>query len=215
MRIEYPGIPESHKNVCRDEWNVVHGIDNEENIDINISFGTSDVIREGDMPQNLSELFKSQRSDKYASSTLFNTENEYLGGKVGFEKTSISDRYSDSCFQELKHANQWKLGSSGSTTERTMDELYSEENENENDDGNNFDDGYIIDTASTSVKSAYASQIENPAFQSLHPKQTPLDNCTLRQSSGKIWKFAVAKKHLSRRINCAEIRWFHPSHTSI
>ena len=213
--IKYPDIPESHKNVCRDEWNAVHGIDNEENVDINVSFGTSDVIREGDVPQILSERLKSQRSYKYASSTPFNTENEYRGGKIGFEKANISDRYSDSCFLELKHANQWKLGNSGSTTERTMDELYSEENEIENYDGNNLDDDYIIDTASTSVKSAYASQIEDQAFQSLHPKETPLDNCMLRQSSGKIRKFSIAKRHLLRRINCAEIRRRDPSLTSI
>ena len=45
---QIPKRPESHKNVCRDEWNATHRSDDEENIEIEVSFGTDQLIREGD-----------------------------------------------------------------------------------------------------------------------------------------------------------------------
>lgn len=51
---QIPKHPESHKNVCRDEWNAIHASDYEEKIEIEISFGTDQLIPEGDYSHELS-----------------------------------------------------------------------------------------------------------------------------------------------------------------
>jgi hypothetical protein len=117
----------------------------------------------------------------------YNAENVYLGVRSDAEKAATAaDRYSDSCFEELKHANQWRYGSSGRASERTMDALYNEENEIENYVDDMLDDKDASNAAAADGQSASTSQIQDPSFQSLHPSPNPSNVSTPRRSTGKI-----------------------------
>lgn len=117
-----------------------------------------------------------------------NAENEYLGGTSNTEKAAAADRYSDSCFEELKHANQWRYGSSGRASEWTMDALYYEENEIENYVDDMLDHKDASNAAAAAGKGLSTTRIEEPSFQSLHPSPIPSNAGTLRRSTGTIQK---------------------------
>ena len=104
------------------------------------------------------------------------------------EKAAAADRYSDSCFEELKRANQWRYGSRGRASERTMDALYNEENEIENYVDDMLDDRSASNAAAADGDGASTSQILDQAFQSLHQSPNLSNVSTPRRSTGKIRK---------------------------
>ena len=118
----------------------------------------------------------------------YNAENVYLGVRSEAEKAAAAaDRYSESCFEELKHANQWRYGSSMGASERTMDALYNEGNEIENYVDDMLDDKDTSNAAAADGQSASTLQTQDPSFQSLHPSPNPSNVSTPRRSTGKIY----------------------------
>lgn len=138
-------------------------------------------------------------------SPRYYAENECLGGRSNIEKAAAADRYSDSCFEELKHANQWRYGSSGRASECTMDALYNEENEIENYVDDMLDDKDASNAAAADGEGLSTSRIEDPSFQSLHPSPIPSNAGSRRRSTGAIQKWKCFYSRFKAILKSKEI----------